>query len=244
MAPKPGDQFVFEFFRRNTDSSTMVGTGNLPKNKGRVVSCDCAGVTDRNIAILLAVDQEDGNVARGRSSLWRDFRQIHVVVPASIGERNFDDRKQDGSAEPRASMKVLANAIVGNLAERRKRGLRSYSAEARLVLQGSQQLCGSHRLAKCKDASGMLLRIEPLVPAAYVLRFQESVCRREAAAIAVRTGIRKENCKTVAEEQFCIANHADSVIAQSRAGELPRYHFQRAAGSTKHVAERRRSPRS
>ena len=69
-------------------------------------------------------------MGRGNSSQWRNFRQIDLIVPASISECNFDDREEDGSAEPWASVKVLANAIVGDLAEGRKWGLRSHSAEA------------------------------------------------------------------------------------------------------------------
>ena len=99
----------------------MVGAGNLPENDGRVVTCDRVGVTDRNIAVLLAMDQEDRNTARGCSSQRRNSSQIEVVMPLSVGESRFDDGVEKSTPEPRSRMEELSNAIVGNFAEGRKR---------------------------------------------------------------------------------------------------------------------------
>jgi hypothetical protein len=56
MALEPRDQSILEFFGRNTDSSTVVSSGNFPKNEGGALRNDRAGVTDWNIAVLLAMD--------------------------------------------------------------------------------------------------------------------------------------------------------------------------------------------
>ena len=61
----------------------------------------------------------------------------------------------------------------------------------------------------------MLVRSEPPVPAAYVVRFQKAIRRNGPSAGAVRASVRKQNCKTVVYEQFSVANHADAVVAQS-----------------------------
>ena len=121
MALKPRDQFISELLGRNTDSSTMVGAGNLPKKEGRVVSRDRAGVTERNIAVLLAVDKEDRNAARRGNSQRRNISQIDVVIPLSVSESRFDDGIEKSSSKPRSRVEELANAIVGNFAEGRKR---------------------------------------------------------------------------------------------------------------------------
>jgi len=73
---------VLEFFRGAADCAAMVGIGDFPQLRAWCCGVDEAGVTDGDVAVDLAVDQEDWNMCRGCGILGRDFGHIKAVLPA------------------------------------------------------------------------------------------------------------------------------------------------------------------
>jgi hypothetical protein len=70
MLVKPTDNFFLEFPRRDGNCTAMICAWNLPQGDGRVVNFDQARMTDRDIRINLAVNQEHWNPTVRDRLLW------------------------------------------------------------------------------------------------------------------------------------------------------------------------------
>src|SRR5215475_13432350 len=91
MTRKPCDQLLSEFRWSHADCSTMVGARYFPKSEARIASLDRARVANGNIAVLLAMNEENWHLA-GRRGIHRgNLGEVDAVVQASISECHFDD---------------------------------------------------------------------------------------------------------------------------------------------------------
>src|SRR5215510_3777214 len=115
MTRKPCDQFLSELRRSHTDCSAVICAWNFPKNEVGIVSLDCSRMSNGDIAILHAMNQQNWDMAGRRGLHRRRSGEVEVVVPASISERCFDDGEKQSAAQPRACMGKLTHAIVGDL---------------------------------------------------------------------------------------------------------------------------------
>ncbi len=86
----------------------------------------------RNVAVDLAMNQKDRNFGACDRIFWRDLLHVEAVLPASIEKREFDDGAEESASEPRAEVKGLAHAVIGDLAKAGEGRFCGDGAEARL----------------------------------------------------------------------------------------------------------------
>jgi hypothetical protein len=72
-----------------------------------------------------------------------------------------------------------------------------------------------HGLCKSKNATRMLVLLEPIEPAADVVRFEQTVGGKLAATGPMRASVGHKNAEAVPHEQFRIADHAQAVVAEA-----------------------------
>ena len=81
---EPFEEALFEFLWSRADRAAMVGVRNFPGNSVEVTVVDLTGVTNRNVAIDLTVNEEDGNACSGDRIFGRNFIHVKVVLPADV----------------------------------------------------------------------------------------------------------------------------------------------------------------
>ena len=68
---------------------------------------------------------------------------------------------------------------------------------------------------EAEDATGMILGGEPVEPLMNVVAFDEAVSCEVASAGAVSASIGKQNAEAMAEEELCVAGHADAIVGEA-----------------------------
>ena len=82
---------MFEFFWRCAEGAAVVGVGDLPQHCLRIMGVNEARMTYGDVAVDLAVDKEDRNIAMGDGLFGRDLLHIQSILPSCTQERDFDD---------------------------------------------------------------------------------------------------------------------------------------------------------
>lgn len=203
----------------------MVGAGDFPELCVGGVGVDGFGVANGNVAVDLAVDQENWNSCRLRGIFGGDSGHVEVVLPTRAEKRNLDQRAEDGASDPGAEAKRLSHAIVGDLAESGERRFYGYGAEVRVRVEGLEELRGTHGFGEGKDAARMIVRIwilhrrilrgEEVDPLMDVVALEKAVGGKRAAAHAVSASVGEQDGEMVAEEELCISCHAEAVVGET-----------------------------
>lgn len=84
-----GQNAVFEFLRGGADGTAVVGGGDFPELRVCIPRVDDLRMTDWDIAIDFAVDQEDWNCRCGYGIFWRDLIHLKVILQARAEEGHF-----------------------------------------------------------------------------------------------------------------------------------------------------------
>jgi len=169
----------------------------------------------REVGVFLAVDEQNGNVAGGYRVFWRGLIEIYAVFQARIEEAGFHGGAQQGAAQQRAGVQLLAEAVVGGFAEAGEGRLRNDGAETRLGAERVEQLRGSHGFAEAVDAVRCFGLFDPIEPATNVLSFFHAVCGDCAVAQAVGAGIGKQDSIAVTKQEIGAAEHAGAVVGDT-----------------------------
>src|SRR5205814_10678950 len=113
---EPHVQQLVKVLRGVGDGAAMICPGDFPQGGIGITVVDPSRVAHRNVAILLAVNQQYWDF-RGRDrSFRRDLLHVETVLPAYSQECNLNQRPEDGSAHPGSGMKGLAHAVIGDFA--------------------------------------------------------------------------------------------------------------------------------
>jgi hypothetical protein len=104
-------------------------------------------MTDWNVAVDLAVNQENGGFSCGYGIFGRDFLHLQVVFEAGTEEGDFYQGAKDSAPYPGAEVEGLSHAIVGDLAKSGERGFGGDGAEVWVGVEGLEELCGAHGFA-------------------------------------------------------------------------------------------------
>jgi hypothetical protein len=176
---------------------------------------DLARVAEGNVAVDLAVNEENWNFRGGDGVLGRDLLHVQVMFPADVEESEFDDRAEEGSTKPGAEVKGLSHAVVGDLAKAGEGRFGGDGAEAGLDGERLQKLSGTHGFTESEDAVRMILCGEEVEPLVNVVAFEETVGGEVASAGAVGARIGEENAEAMSEEEFCVSGHAEAIVAEA-----------------------------
>lgn len=124
--------------------SAVVGAGDFPELRVGSAGVNGFGVANGNVAVDLAVDEKNWNSCRCDGVLGRKGRQVEVVLPTRAEERDFDQRAENCASDPRAEVKGLSHAIVGDLAKCGERRFDGDGAEVWVCVKGLEELRGAH----------------------------------------------------------------------------------------------------
>ena len=141
---EPRQHALFEFLWGGAYCSAVVGVGDFPQNYFWIAGLDLARVANGYVAVDLAVNQEDWDLCGCYGIFWRDLLHIEMVLGADVEERKFDYWAEEGASEPRAHVKGLTHAVVGDFAEAGEGRFGGDGAEARLCGQGLQEFGCAH----------------------------------------------------------------------------------------------------
>ena len=144
MIGEPSQYALFELRFCSRDCAAVVGVRDFPHWCPGIVRLDLAGVPDWNVAVNLAMDQEDWDFGGGNRILGRDRLHVEVVLPACTEKCDFDNRAKDNSSHPRAQMEGLPNAVVGDLTKIREGRLSDQGTEVSSALERLQELRSAH----------------------------------------------------------------------------------------------------
>ena len=133
---EPGQEATFEFLRGSAVSAAVVGVGDFPELSVGIARVDQLRMTDWNVAVDLAVNQENRNVCPGDGIFGRDFLHVEAVLKAGAQESDLDEGAEDGAAYPGTEVERLSHAVVGDLAKIGERGFGGDSAEVRVGVEG------------------------------------------------------------------------------------------------------------
>jgi hypothetical protein len=86
----------------------VIGVGDIPQNDIPIASLYAVGMADWNVAVDVAVQQEDRNPRGGYRVFWRNLLHIEAVFDAGGEEGKFNDRAEQGFSEPGAEVERLA----------------------------------------------------------------------------------------------------------------------------------------
>ena len=150
---EPLQEAALEFLRGGAYGSAVVGAGNFPELCVGSTGVNGFGVADGNVAVDLAVDEKNRNSCRCDGVLGRKCRQVEVVLPTRSKKRDFDQRAENCSSDPRAEVKGLSHAIVGDLSERGERRFDGDGAEVWVRVEGLEKLRGAHRFGEGEDTA-------------------------------------------------------------------------------------------
>src|SRR5882672_1096047 len=168
-----------------------------------------------DVAVNLAVDQKHWNFRRGDHCHRRDLFQVESIFPTGIEKSDLDNGPQECSSQPWAGVKELSHAIEANLPKIRERRLSNHRAEHRIAAYRLQELGSTHGLAETEDAPGVQVCLKPASPVSYVSTFKQTIGCDCTVALSVRSGIGHQHGVAVIEKQLGIADHADTVVAES-----------------------------
>jgi len=87
---EPRQNAVLEFFRGGTDCAAMVGGRHFPQDCVWGVGMDSFRMANWDVAIDLAVDQEDWDGRCGCGIFGRDVLHVEVILQARAEEGDFD----------------------------------------------------------------------------------------------------------------------------------------------------------
>jgi hypothetical protein len=191
MGNEPVQQAAIEFLGSAGGGTAVFGAGDFPKLDFGIARMDLAGVADGDVAVELAVDYQNRDKGRDSGIFGRDLIHVEVVLQAGPQERNFHQRTEDGSSEPRAQMEGLAHAVVGDLAKIGEGRLGGNGTEVCMCVERLQELRGSHGFAEGKDAARVILGGEEIEPLMDVVTLKQSVGGERSTAPAVSAGIGK-----------------------------------------------------
>jgi hypothetical protein len=219
MLRKPGENALFKFLWRRAHRSAVIGVRNFPEHGLRISLVNETRVSNGNVSIDLAVNQEYGDW-RGRDPIFRrDLLQIEPVFPAGPQKCGFDEWTEKRTPEPRshrrAEMKRLSHAVVSDFVKIRKRGFSDDGAEMRTGSERLQKLRGAHGFSQAEDAARMILRRQQVEPLPNVVALEQTVGGERAAAGALRAGVGEEDAVAVSEQQVRVSGHADAVVAEA-----------------------------
>jgi hypothetical protein len=172
---EPGEQSLFELLWGCADGAAVIGVGDFPKDYVPIAGLDAAGVAKGDVAVDLAVNQEDGNVGGRDCVFWRDLPHVEVIFPADIEEGEFDDGPEEGASEPRAEVKGLTHAVIGDLAEAGEGRFGDDGTEAGLHGERLEEFGCAHGFAEPEDAVGVNLSGEKVEPLMNVVAFEKAV---------------------------------------------------------------------
>lgn len=154
---EPDEEAAFEFLGGGADSATVVGVGNFPELGVGISGADNLRVTQGNVAVDLAVNQENRD-CRGCDGIFRgNILHAEVILQAGAEKGNFDEWAEDGASDPRAEVERLSHAVVGDLAKIGEGRFGDYGAEVWVSVEGLEELRGAHGFAEGEDAAGMRL---------------------------------------------------------------------------------------
>jgi hypothetical protein len=193
----------------------VVGVRNFPENSVVVTVMDLPGMTNRNVAIDLAMNEEDGNARGGDRIFGGNLIHVQVVLPADLEESKFDDGAKEGASEPWADMKGLAHAVVRDFMKSGEGRLRSHGTEARLDGERLQKFGGTHGFSESEDAVRMILGGEKIKPLANIIALEEPVGCECTLAGTVSAGVGKKNVEAVSEEKLGVSSHPDAIVAEA-----------------------------
>jgi len=89
---EPGEEALFEFLGSCADGAAVIGIGDFPQDSVRIASLNTAGVAWADVAVDVAVDEEDRNFRRGDRIFRRDLPHVEVILPSGVEESEFNDR--------------------------------------------------------------------------------------------------------------------------------------------------------
>lgn len=179
---EPCQQAAIEFLRGSRGGTAVFGTGNFPELSDGIAGADAAGVADGDVAVKLAVDEQNRDVVGGYGIFRGDFLHVQLILPTGAEKGDFDQRAEDGASEPWTEMERLSHAVIGNFAEICERRFGGDGAELWVSVERLQELRGSHGFAEGEDAAGMILRVEKIEPLMNVVAFKQSVGGERSAA--------------------------------------------------------------
>ena len=172
---EPSQKAALEFFRGRAKGAAVVGGWDFPELSARIAGVDTAGMADGDVAVDLAVDEEDWDGGRGYGIFGRDFLHVEVVLPAGAEEGDFNQRTQEGASDPGAKVEGLSHAVVGDLAKIGEGRFGGHGAEVGMGIKRLEELCGSHRFRETEDAAGMILRLQKVEPLVDIIFLEEAV---------------------------------------------------------------------
>ena len=212
---EPGLQAVLEFLWGCAYGSAVIGVRDFPEDHVAIAELDFKRVPRGNVAIDLAVNQEDWDSGSGDGILGRDLLHVDVILPADVEEGEFDDGAEDGASEPGAQVEGLAHAVIGDFAKGGEGRFGDDGAEAGLDGKGLQKFGCAHRFSESEDAVRVNLRGEEVEPLVDIVAFEEAIGGELATACAVSAGIGEKHGESVGEEEVRVSGHADAVVGEA-----------------------------
>ena len=176
---------------------------------------DLFGVTEEDVAVDCAVDEEDGDGGVGDGFFGGDGVHVEFVAGADVEEREFDEGAEEGASDPRSGVELLAHAVVADFAKAGERGFGCHGTEIGLGGKGLQELSGSHGLAESENAIVFFLAAEPIGPAVDVVAFEQAEGGERTVTDAVSAGVGEEDGVVVAKQELRVSQHAGAIVAQA-----------------------------
>jgi hypothetical protein len=212
---KENQQSLFEFFGGGADGAAVPGIGHFPEFCLWGARVNRAGMADRDVAVEFSVNEENRDRRGGDGVFGGNLLHVEAVLQARAEKGDFHEGAEDGASDPRAQMKGLSHAVVGDLTKSGEGRLGGYGAEAWMGIERLQELCGSHGFGETEDAAGMIFRLQEVEPLVNVVAFEQAVGGERAAARAVGAGVGKQNGESVGEKELCVSGHSDAVVSEA-----------------------------
>jgi len=172
-------------------------------------------MSNGNVAVCLAMNEENGYVCGGNGILRRDLLHLQSVLPAGSQKSNLYERAQDGAAKPRTEMERLSHPVICDLAKACKGRLGSDRTKVGAGCKRLQKLRSTHGFTKAIDAMGVVMIFQQIEPIVDVVSLQQAVRRQFAAARAVGSSIRQKDSEAMTCEQVRVSGHPDPVISEA-----------------------------
>jgi len=197
------------------DGAAVVGGRDFPKLSVRISGVNDAGMAARNVAVNLAVDEQNRDRGCGHGVFRGNVFHVEVVLQAGAKECGFDERAEDGASDPRTQVEGLPHAVVSDLTKIGEGRLGGYGAELWVRVERLEEFGGSHGFSETEDATGMILRLHEVEPLVDVVALQKAVSGEWAAAVAMGAGVGKQHGESVGEKELRVSGHADSIVAET-----------------------------
>lgn len=197
------------------DGAAVVGGRDFPKLSVRISGVNDAGMADGNVAVDLAVDEQNRDRGCGHGVFRGNVFQVEVVLQAGAKECDFDERAEEAASDPRTQVEGLSHAVVSDLAKVGEGRLGGYGAELWVGVERLEEFGGSHGFGETEDATGMILRVHEVEPLVDVVALQKAVGGEWAAADAMSAGVGKQHGESMGEKELRVSAHTDSVVAET-----------------------------